>query len=179
MKRPLLSWVAALLLLLGLAPVQADEATSGFDRLWSYATLYENAENPLVQKFALSGRLQADGVNFQADQGDYDDVRWRRFRFGFTTAVLEDFSVRIEADFDLNDDGEYQRLTDSYISWSPSGNWKLTALKHSVGFTLDTTNIRCRYPGPGAGGFPGERVGARVLGLAHRSFRGAGLLWPE
>jgi phosphate-selective porin OprO and OprP len=125
-----------LALLYGL-PVQGDDTASGFDRLWRYATLYENAGNPVVQKFALSGRLQADGVNFEADQGNHQDVRWRRFRFGFTSAVAREFVVRVEADLDLNEKSEYQRLTDSYISWSPSGNWKLTALKHSAGFTLD------------------------------------------
>lgn len=139
--------VLAMLALFGL-PAQGDETSSGFDRTWRHATLYQDETNPVIQKFALSGRLQLDGVNFDADQGTHEDVRWRRFRFGFTSAVARDFVVRIEADLDLNEKSQYQRLTDSYISWSPTGNWKLTALKHSAGFTLDgaTSSTRLLTP---------------------------------
>jgi phosphate-selective porin OprO/OprP len=119
------------------AAARCDDDFSSFDKAWSFATLYQNEENSLVQKFALSGRLQLDAAFFDADQGDFDDLKWRRFRFGFTTRVLEDFTVRIEGDFDLNNDGKYERLTDSYIGWSPTNRWEIRALKHSAGFTLD------------------------------------------
>jgi len=135
--RPVIALLGVAMLALYGLHAQGDELPSGFDRLWRHATLYENDANSVIQKFALSGRLQADGVNFEADQGTHQDVRWRRLRFGFTSALAQDFVVRVEADLDLNEKGRYQRLTDSYISWSPSGNWKLTTLKHSAGFTLD------------------------------------------
>jgi len=119
------------------ATALADDEPTAYEKTWAYATLYQSADNPGVQKFALSGRLQLDAAYFTADQGDFDDLKWRRFRFGFTTRVLKGFSMRLEGDFDLNDDGKYNRLTDGYIGWSPTGNWEIRALKHSAGFTLD------------------------------------------
>ena len=81
--------------------------------------------------------MQLDAARFTADQGDFDDLRWRRFRFGFTTHFVNGFSARFEGDFDLNDGGRYNRMTDGYIGWSPGGDWELRVLKHSAGFTLD------------------------------------------
>jgi len=121
--------------------VSAQEAEdSAFDRIWSHATLYENAENPNIQKFALSGRLQVDSAWFDADQGQYSDAfRWRRFRFGFTADVFQDWEVKVEADFDLNESlgDAYARLTDAYVAWTPGEYLKLKLLKQSAGFTLD------------------------------------------
>lgn len=115
----------------------AQEAEPLLDNIWQHATLYENSDNPYIQKFAFSGRLQADYVNFEADQGNHEEFRWRRLRMGFTSRFWEDFIMRVEADFDLNSDAEYQRVTDGYISWNPTGHWSIKALKHSAGFTLD------------------------------------------
>ena len=69
------------------APVLAEEK-SGFDKAWSYLTLYENEEGAL-QKFALVGRAQLDAVWVNPDGLDEEgnslenlsDTRWRRFRF--------------------------------------------------------------------------------------------------
>ena len=114
-------------------------AQDGYDALWSRATLYEDPDNKVVQRFALSGRAQAEWVYYDADQGDYDDSLWRRFRFGFKADVAGNWTAHLEGDFDLNKsiDDSYQRLTDAYIAWSPGNNWKIKGLKHSAGFTLD------------------------------------------
>lgn len=117
----------------------AAEAT-GFDRVWSYATLYEKPDDRYLQKFALTGRLQADSAWVDADQGQFDDIfTWRRFRFGFKAELFHDWTLHVEADFDLNESlGDmYTRLTDAYIGWSPTEYLDLTFLKQSVGFTLD------------------------------------------
>jgi phosphate-selective porin OprO/OprP len=112
---------------------------SSFDRVWSHATLYENRDSSFVQKFALSGRLQADGARFKADQGDFDDILWRRFRFGFKADLFQDWVLHIEGDWNLNKslDESYNRLTDAYIGWNPGKTWGLKVLKQSAGFTLD------------------------------------------
>jgi len=130
------------------SPTSGAENYSRYDRTWEYATLYENQDNKSIQKIALSGRLQLDAAYFDADQGEFDDLRWRRFRFGFTAHFLGVFSTRIEGDFDLNQGGAYDRLTDSYIGWNPTGNWEIRVLKHSVGFTLDgaTSSTRLLTP---------------------------------
>lgn len=131
------AWICLIIFSGFATTVLCDESSSFYDKAWAYATLYHDEENKPVQKFALSGRLQVDAAFFDADQGDFDDLRWRRFRFGFTTHLLNDFSMRLEGDFDLNDGGRYQRITDGYIGWSPSDSWEIRVLKHSAGFTLD------------------------------------------
>ena len=121
--------------------VVADgEDGSGFDKVWSYATLYENEDNRFIQKFALSGRVQPDSAWFDADQGEFkDEFLWRRFRFGFKSDLFQDWVLHIEGDFDLNESLEdsYSRLTDGYIGWAPRKNLDLKVLKQSAGFTLD------------------------------------------
>ena len=134
--------VIAIVCLVGLvaAPVARADADAMFARIWSHATLYENEDDPTLQKFALSGRLQADGAWFDADQGQFSDAfTWRRFRFGFKADLFRDWVVHIEADLDLNESlGDmFSRLTDAYVGWKPTDNLELKALKQSVGFTLD------------------------------------------
>ena len=135
--RACLAILSMLALLYYGALARGDDNRSVFDRIWGYATLYQSDSNRFVQKFALSGRLQLDAVHFDAKEGDLDDVDWRRFRFGFTTHVFTNFSARLEGDFDLNEEGTYERLTDAYIGWSPRDDWEVRTLKHSAGFTLD------------------------------------------
>jgi phosphate-selective porin OprO and OprP len=118
--------------------ISASETQSGYDRLWSHATLYK-ADEGFVRSFALSGRLQADASYFDADEGDFDDVNWRRFRFGFKSRFAGDWMAQLEGDFDLNESSGdwYSRLTDAYIGWQPDDARDVRFLKHSAGFTLD------------------------------------------
>ena len=59
-------------------PGADGEASPGFERVWSYATLYENENNRYLQEFSLTGRLQLDSAWFDADQGQFDDAFiWR------------------------------------------------------------------------------------------------------
>jgi phosphate-selective porin OprO/OprP len=132
------AWVA-LLLSIALPAHGDDKAESRYDRLWRHAQLYDNPDSGFIQSFALSGRLQADYAWFDADEGDYDDARWRRFRFGFTSQLADDWTVKLEGDFDLNNSpGDlYQRLTDAHVDWQVGESTSLKILKHSAGFTLD------------------------------------------
>ena len=115
----------------------ADE--SSFDRVWSHATLYENRDSGFVQKFALSGRLQAEAAWFDAGEGDFDDATWRRFRFGFLSQFVHDWRLNVEADLDLNESRRdwYRGLTDAYVAWRPDESTEVKILKQSAGFTLD------------------------------------------
>ena len=111
---------------------------NSYDDVWRHAILYE-ADSGTIRSFALSGRLQADASDFDADEGDFEDVSWRRFRFGFTAKFSGDWKATIEGDFDLNESSGdwYSRLTDAGISWNPDDSRELRILKHSAGFTLD------------------------------------------
>ena len=132
--------ISALLVLFGFPLfAQAGDEPSGYDKVWSYATLYENPDNRYLQKFALSGRLHGDLFWVDGDAGNVNDALWRRFRFGFKADVFENWVVHVEGSFDLNDSlGDmYSELTDAYIGWSPSENLTVKILKQSAGFTLD------------------------------------------
>jgi phosphate-selective porin OprO/OprP len=117
-----------------------------FDRMWHNAKLYENPD-AFVDIFALSGRLQMDSAWFSADPDDlppdaeenFNDLLWRRFRFGFKMHFGSGWIAALESDFDLNKQFSemYNRLTDAYIGYSPSKSWKIKVLKQSAGFTLD------------------------------------------
>lgn len=116
-----------------------SSALSRYDDLWRKVVLYDNPEGGLLQRLALSGRAQGDYAWFDADEGDYDDLRWRRFRFGIDSRFARDWTLRLEGDFDLNNaPGDlYNRLTDAHLDWQPNPSTSLKVLKHSAGFTLD------------------------------------------
>jgi phosphate-selective porin OprO/OprP len=126
-------------------PVVAGEAeaVSVYDQIWAHTKLYENEDNRVIQNFLLTGRLQADAAFFDAGQGDYEKLLWRRFRFGFKSSIFQDFTLHAEAEFDLNNldtddiDDAYGGLTDAYLSWSPGEAITLKVGKQSAGFTLD------------------------------------------
>jgi len=112
---------------------QAEE--SSFADLWDYTKLIETEEGNYLN---LSGRLHYDMAYFDADQGDYSDALWRRFRFGFK-GKYGDFTGSLEADFNFNDgfSDSYNRLTDANVKWQFAEDTSITVLKHSAGFTMD------------------------------------------
>jgi phosphate-selective porin OprO/OprP len=115
-----------------------------FDDIWGLATLYQGDKSTFIQSFAFSGRLQADAAFFYPSEYDeYEKMLWRRFRAGFKTKFLNQFTLHTEAGFDLNDwDSDdlgniYSRLTDVYLGWKPSDAFNLKIGKHSAPFTMD------------------------------------------
>ncbi len=108
------------------------------DAMRRLPNLYSSDEG-LIRSVDLSGRLQADAAWYDADQGEFDDILWRRFRFGFKSALAHDLLLHVEADFNLNEspDDWYNKLTEAYIGWDPGQHLELRLLKHSAGFTLD------------------------------------------
>jgi phosphate-selective porin OprO/OprP len=134
---------AALALSAGGVFAQETDA-SIYDKIWGYGTWYDNDEAAIMQKFALSGRLQGDAFSFNDGDRANEDIVWRRFRFGFKTTLFQDFTVHAELDGDMNNadsgntwDDFYNRITDAYVKWSPSQKAELKVGKQSAGFTLD------------------------------------------
>ena len=71
--------MALLLMLSSSPPATAREAdTPGFDALWGRANLYDAPDGSFLRHLALSGRAHGDYAWVDADEGDYDDLRWRR-----------------------------------------------------------------------------------------------------
>ncbi|MEH6549455.1 MAG: porin [Pseudomonadales bacterium] len=134
-----LGWLLAgiLLLFCHVNTIQANEV-SGFDKTWATATLYDEPEKTSFKSFKLTGRLQAEAASFHGDVSNYDDILWRRFRFGFKSDITQSLTVHLEAAFDLNNpDQYYSKLTDANIGWKIDRNWLLKMGKSSAGFTLD------------------------------------------
>lgn len=115
-------------------PVEQNTICDIFDK----AVLYKNEDYLPFQKFALSGRLQADTAFFDADQGEYDSLEWRRFRMGFKSTHFDHFTIHAEADLDLVDsDPLYTKLTDAYVGWSKSDALEIKIGKQGALFTMD------------------------------------------
>jgi phosphate-selective porin OprO/OprP len=115
-----------------------------FDRVWGLGTLYENPDNPVIEKLALRGRFQLDFPLFESNRGTYNDPQIRRLRLGFKSDWLADLVLHVEVDMDfICDEGDdctddaYEGLTDAYVGWSPSEAFELKLGKLSAPFTLD------------------------------------------
>ena len=108
---------------------------SRFEDAWNFADLYNNDQGDY---FKLSGRLQMDSTWVNSEQGDYNDLLWRRFRFGFKGKTGE-IKYALEADINLNDPlaDSYNRLTDANVSWLLNKDTEVKFLKHAAPFTLD------------------------------------------
>ena len=112
---------------------------SSYDQVWDKVVLYENEESSVIQKFALTGRLQSDYHNFENDGNGIseDDSQWRRFRFGFKAALFGGVTLHSEANMNLNQpEPLYRNLTDTYFSWSTGTGIKIKVGKQSAPFTL-------------------------------------------
>jgi len=116
----------------------ANGQDSSYDKIWDKAVLYENEESSVIQKFLLSGRLQADYYSFEndVDNSSEDDSEWRRFRFGFKASLFGGITFHSEANMNLNQpEPLYRNLTDTYLSWSTENGMKI-----KVGITGEFPN---------------------------------------
>jgi phosphate-selective porin OprO/OprP len=119
--------------------LNAQENSAAYDKLWDKVVLFEGDENSIIDKFALTGRLQADYHSFENDINGLseDDSQWRRFRFGFRMSLLDGITLHSEANMNLNQpEPLYRNLTDTYLSWSTDSGVKIKLGKQSAPFTL-------------------------------------------
>jgi phosphate-selective porin OprO/OprP len=126
------------------AAPESDRVKEFFDRVWSYPTLYENIDNPVLKKLRFRGRFQADFPLVDANRGDYDEPQVRRFRLGLGSQWGYNLVLHAETDLDVTcdngedcDDDSYEGLTDAYIAWAPAKAFELKLGKISAPFTLD------------------------------------------
>lgn len=105
---------------------------SGYDRIWSYATLYKSDENDVIQEFSLQGRLQLQYAIGDADQGNYgsddrpEEVRWgddievRRWRLGFKSKWFRQWKFDGQIDVNPDLDPFYKQIYDLNLTYAPS-----------------------------------------------------------
>jgi len=119
--------------------LNAQENSNAYDMLWDKVVLFEGDEKSIIDKFALTGRLQADYHSFENNINGLseDDSQWRRFRFGFKMSLLDGITLHSEANMNLNQpEPLYRNLTDTYLSWSTDSGIKIKLGKQSAPFTL-------------------------------------------
>jgi phosphate-selective porin OprO/OprP len=132
---------------------------TAFDRAWSAFTLYKNEDNPILQEFALQGRLQVQSIYGESDgdsfnTSDYkdagndetvwgNDIEARRARFGFKSKWFQSwkFEGQINVDVDgmdnTGDDTFYKDIYDLYVTYAPSDAMNISAGKTKVKFSRE------------------------------------------
>jgi phosphate-selective porin OprO and OprP len=104
------------------ATVQPDaKEKSAFDQAWGLTTLYKNDQNPYLEEFDFTGRLQVDYFHVSSDKGVVDFTEIRRFRMG-VDSWFADRHVEIKATVDTAlyayhaPSVYYNRFTDLYLN---------------------------------------------------------------
>ncbi|WP_038172217.1 porin [Verrucomicrobium sp. BvORR106] len=118
-------------------PVAPAKEESIYDKIWGLATIYENKENPLIQKLALTGRYH--GQYYVVDDGDSsaDDWENRRIRIGLKGDFLKEFSFNVQVDLNPDVNPSYTGLTDAYVEWKPAKEFRLRVGKQPVEYTYE------------------------------------------
>ncbi len=129
---------------------EADSFHDLCDEAWGAMAFYKNEDNPVIQKFAFTGRFQADYIHIEGDgvipgtvgKQDVhdDDYNTRRLRVGAKASLFNAWTLHVEADLKPDEDEVYDRLTDAYIGWKHSDQLNVKLGKQSMGFTLDGAN---------------------------------------
>jgi phosphate-selective porin OprO/OprP len=120
------------------------------DRMWSAFTLYKNDNNPILQEFAVQGRLQLQGADGHADTGHFDasqrndesmwgdDLDIRRARLGFKSKWLNNYKLEGQIDIDPNLQPDlYHGIYDLYLTYAPSDTFNLSVGKTKVKFSRE------------------------------------------
>jgi phosphate-selective porin OprO/OprP len=133
---------------------------SEWDRAWSAAVLYKNDDNPVIQLFQLTGRLQlqtiygiagSDSFNTSdfKDAGN-DEIVWgndieaRRARIGFKSKFFKNW--KLDASFNIDVDGQdglggdttyYKSFQEGGLTYAPSDQLNVSIGKKQVRFSRD------------------------------------------
>lgn len=128
------------------AAITTESAESIYDKIWGLAKIYKNDENPVLQEFALQGRLHLQWATGNSDQGDYgsedrpDEVLWgdvevRRWRLGFKSKWFKQFKLDGQIDVSPNFDPEfYGKIYDLNLTWAPSDAFNIGIGKYKANF---------------------------------------------
>ena len=106
MTYPAFKILTLAIVLQALSPIVAAQTTGelSFDKVWSYATLYDNKDNRFIQKFDLSGRLQIDQpgltpikANLKTSCGDVSASASRPFYFRTGCCISRGTGISMKA----------------------------------------------------------------------------------
>jgi phosphate-selective porin OprO/OprP len=128
----------AILVAVVIGRAEAQSSESRYDTLWDRANVYTGDGDSLLRNVQLSGRFQVDQAYVDSGEETHSETNLRRMRLGAKFQFRDDWLFHAEAEYDPQD-GEpvYQRLTDTYVAWSPNDAVELTVGKHGAPFTMD------------------------------------------
>jgi len=102
---------------------EVAKETSIFETLWALPVLYENKQNPFIQKVAFIGRYHGNLWALDSNFGNNDDWDNRRARFGLEVAFLEKFRLDFNVNLDLDGNGRFvQDLEEIRLRYRPNSN---------------------------------------------------------
>jgi len=133
---------------------------TAWDRAWSSAVLYKNDDDPMIQLFQLTGRLQLQSIYGVAGDDSFntsdfrgagndeivwgDDIEVRRARIGFKSKFLKNW--KLDASFNIDVDGRdgaggdttfYKSFQEGGLTYAPSEQFNLSIGKKQVRFSRD------------------------------------------
>lgn len=133
---------------------------TAWDRAWSAFTLYKDENNPILQEFALQGRLQVQSIYGESDDDSFNtsdykdagndesvwgnDIEARRARFGFKSKWFQNW--KFEGQIDVDTDGRdgdssdhtlYKDLYDLYVTYASSDALNVSVGKTKVKFSRE------------------------------------------
>jgi phosphate-selective porin OprO/OprP len=137
------------------------EGDTPMDQVWSGFKLYKDDTNPILQEFALQGRLQLQTIYGKAggdsfNTSDYkdagndesvwgNDIEARRARIGFKSKWLQNwkFDGLINVDLDGKDGADssdknyYKDLYELFVSYAPADTFNVSAGKTKTRFSRE------------------------------------------
>ena len=137
------------------------EGETPMDQVWSAFKLYKDDTNPILQEFALQGRLQLQTIYGKAggdsfNTSDYkdagndesvwgNDIEARRARIGFKSKWLQNwkFDGLINVDLDGKDGADssdknyYKDLYELFVSYAPADTFNVSAGKTKTRFSRE------------------------------------------
>lgn len=134
---------------------------TAFDRAWSSAVLYKNDDNPVIQLFQLTGRIQFQSIYGEAGGGDsfnssdfkdsgQDEIVWgndievRRARLGFKSKFYKNWKLDANLNVDVDgldgvggDTTFYRSLQEGGLTYAPSDQLNIAMGRKQVRFSRD------------------------------------------
>ena len=124
--------------------------TTPCDDFWSHAILYQSKANPILQEFALQGRMHLQYAVGSSDQGEFTsgdlqdlgtdtwgNVDVRRWYMGFKATMFQNLKLQGHAIINPDWGPVYGGLFDFSATWSVSDQLQLNAGKLEVRFTKE------------------------------------------
>lgn len=117
----------------------AQQTPSTYEKVWAKVTdLYNDKQNPVVQRVLFTGRWQHDLAIVDTDARTYNESNIRRVRFGPRITFFRDYLFHAELEVNPQERNPfYVRFTDLYVAWQKNPKSVIQVGKQSIPFTQE------------------------------------------